>query len=625
LVTWLKEQNWVKKVRVSVNNGTTASTSQYSSKHSKQQTNDGTGVIEVTFTNNVNFPILFYDISLCDEEGYDGNLDLPSYFVRDVSSVDGEEIIDIPNVLYIQGRTMPSFKDQHKSTAIKEYDSIQIYSQLSPVNLNITSVIKDLSFLDADMSNYGMILLGQTHGCYDPDPNNIFKYSGAFQVEDQYIKNSLNCGLTLTIKDHKIEESKDEANIFNVSPLELIKCNINANTIFYGNFCFSYFMKYHIPQTTYFGFSTKAAYPISTTHMVIFYKIMSEGETYEKAIQQIKPYDFKNQNHEVVHVVPETNHPTSKQRYFSISTDDFFEYSDTGLPIIKGQINGYKNLKSDILYYAYVFSKDKELNYADITKEGKLINYEANDGKGINEDGTFSFEYSDLPIPLSSDYKVVVGFNYGGITYYGPIRTLKSLCPDSRHPHKIDLGLPSGTKWACCNVDSDPSKQSPFSYGGYYAWGEIEEKSWYGIENYLYGEVCILENGERSIGYEDIGNDIAGTEYDVAHRKWGTSWVMPSPEQIDELITYGSSEMTTVNGVYGAMVTGRNGCSIFLPAAGYRSNALCFPENGFYWASDPGDWIFQTGDYLRIGPSVYPLDFLYGSRPYGLSVRPVSP
>ena len=48
-------------------------------------------------------------------------------------------------------------------------------------------------------------------------------------------------------------------------------------------------------------------------------------------------------------------------------------------------------------------------------------------------------------------------------------------CPDSKHPHLIDLGLPSGTKWACCNVDDDPSKQSPTSNGSYYAWGETKE------------------------------------------------------------------------------------------------------------------------------------------------------
>ena len=46
------------------------------------------------------------------------------------------------------------------------------------------------------------------------------------------------------------------------------------------------------------------------------------------------------------------------------------------------------------------------------------------------------------------------------------------ICPDNNHPHMIDLGLPSGTKWACCNVGAS----SPEKAGGYYAWGETEEK-----------------------------------------------------------------------------------------------------------------------------------------------------
>ena len=53
-------------------------------------------------------------------------------------------------------------------------------------------------------------------------------------------------------------------------------------------------------------------------------------------------------------------------------------------------------------------------------------------------------------------------------------------CPDANHPHAIDLGLPSGTKWACCNVGAS----APEQYGGYYAWGETHEKSVYNWDTY---------------------------------------------------------------------------------------------------------------------------------------------
>lgn len=103
-----------------------------------------------------------------------------------------------------------------------------------------------------------------------------------------------------------------------------------------------------------------------------------------------------------------------------------------------------------------------------------------------------------------------------------------SLCPDNNHPHLIDLGLPSGTKLAFCNVDTDhPENQSPANRGGYYACGETETKTTYDWSTYTH---C---DGLSSTCH-NLGNDIAGTQYDVAHVKWGGSWVMPSQEQQNE-------------------------------------------------------------------------------------------
>ncbi len=150
-------------------------------------------------------------------------------------------------------------------------------------------------------------------------------------------------------------------------------------------------------------------------------------------------------------------------------------------------------------------------------------------------------------------------------------------CPDNNHPHLIDLGLPSGTKWACCNVGS----VTPEEYGGHYAWGEIEEKNYYSWGTYEY---C---NGSYKTCFY-LGEDIAGTQYDVAHVKWGDPWRMPSVEQIDELIDNCSREWATQNGVNGTLVTGPNSATIFIPAAGYRTHD--FGHNaegmyGLYWSS----------------------------------------
>ena len=186
-------------------------------------------------------------------------------------------------------------------------------------------------------------------------------------------------------------------------------------------------------------------------------------------------------------------------------------------------------------------------------------------------------------------------------------------CPDDNHPHAIDLGLPSGTLWACCNVEAD----KPEAYGGYYAWGEIEEKNNYKWSYYIH---C---DGTRNTCH-NLGSDIAGTQYDVVHIKWGGFWFMPSKDQLSELLDYCNNEWTTVNGVEGQKFTSKaNGGSIFLPAAGCRLSDHF--ENvgvyGYYWSST------QSSSYSYSACRLYFHSVLtvledYG-RGSGQTIRPV--
>ncbi len=160
-------------------------------------------------------------------------------------------------------------------------------------------------------------------------------------------------------------------------------------------------------------------------------------------------------------------------------------------------------------------------------------------------------------------------------------------CPDNHHPHMIDLGLPSGTLWACCNVGAS----KPEDNGGYYAWGETSEKSVYNEVTYLY---CTGDdtdgNGlyDKNQNYKDLGSSICGTDYDVAYVKWGGAWKMPSSKQCEELIDNSTYSWTTKNGVRGLQLTGKTKGSIFLPAAGY------------YWYSKlDGLGSYWSGTYAR--------------------------
>lgn len=165
----------------------------------------------------------------------------------------------------------------------------------------------------------------------------------------------------------------------------------------------------------------------------------------------------------------------------------------------------------------------------------------------------------------------------------------------------IDLGLPSGTKWASCNVGAT----KPEEYGGYYAWGETEEKSKY--DDFTYNNTS--------------EGDISGTQDDVAHVKWGDNWQLPSSDQIQELVDNCIFSWSSLNGINGAKFIGPNGNSIFFPAAGYRGGYNVYGLYGFYWAgkqnphfNDYASGLEFFSDLARLGNDV---------RTGGHTIRPV--
>ena len=181
----------------------------------------------------------------------------------------------------------------------------------------------------------------------------------------------------------------------------------------------------------------------------------------------------------------------------------------------------------------------------------------------------------------------------------------------------VDLGLPSGLKWATCNVGAE----SPEDYGNYYAWGETTTKSTYTEVNsttYRLSFSALLTQG-----IIDENNNLTPS-HDAARSNWGGSWRLPTKAELEELENKCTWTWTTQNGVRGYKVTGPNGNSIFLPAAGtcYGSSLDNAGENGYYWSSTPN----ESNSHVA-----YDLSFNSGSqdvrwtpRRYGFSVRPVS-
>ena len=168
----------------------------------------------------------------------------------------------------------------------------------------------------------------------------------------------------------------------------------------------------------------------------------------------------------------------------------------------------------------------------------------------------------------------------------------------------VDLGLPSGLRWATCNVGAD----NPWEYGGYYAWGEVNTKSEYTQENSLTFDV-------------ELGDISGNPEYDAAAANWGGNWRMPTSVEFEELINNCTWTWTVQNGVDGYLVTGPNGNSIFLPAAGIISGTSSYyvSFNGSYWSSTPNGRYVDDFDFTV---ERYYIDDC-SSRTNGQSIRPV--
>ncbi len=184
--------------------------------------------------------------------------------------------------------------------------------------------------------------------------------------------------------------------------------------------------------------------------------------------------------------------------------------------------------------------------------------------------------------------------------------------PDPGNHAWVDLGLPSGTLWATCNVGAN----SPEEYGDYFVWGETAPKDYYGSTYFDSDYNKYNHNGGLT---ELLPED------DAATKNWGSPWHMPTFEQMQELLDNCTREWTTQGGVNGTLVTGPNGNTIFLPAAGHRwGDELGYTgSHGDYWSSSLYPGLDNDAYYLDFGSGYWYWDL--GGRSSGLSVRAVRP
>ena len=244
------------------------------------------------------------------------------------------------------------------------------------------------------------------------------------------------------------------------------------------------------------------------------------------------------------------------------------------------------------------------------------------DGDGV---GKFTSEITGLE-PDTKYYVRAYAKNAAG-TGFGAERSFTTQSGGTGVHEYVDLGLPSGLKWATCNVGAD----KPEDYGDYYAWGETATKSDYTWSTYIWcnGSYNTLTKYNNNSSYGTVDNKtVLDLEDDAARANWGGTWRMPTTEEWKELYDNTESEWTddyNNTDVAGRVFTSKNnGKTLFLPAAGNRfgtdvNNAGSY---GNYWSSS----LYSSGPHYACYMyflSCYVTPQSYYFRYFGYTVRPV--
>ena len=249
-----------------------------------------------------------------------------------------------------------------------------------------------------------------------------------------------------------------------------------------------------------------------------------------------------------------------------------------------------------------------------VTSRGICLSKEPNptidDSFISNGDGTGEFIIEITGLEPGTTYYVRAFATNSKGTAYGDEVSFTTIVPDDgtiNGYEYIDLGLPSGVKWATHNVGAS----SPSEAGNYYAWGEIVTKSEYTEAN------CTT----YQLNMENISGN---PQYDVAAAEWGASWRIPTKEEFEELLNNCTWQWEVVNGVGCKKITGPNGNYIHLPISGYKYGSAAYMQDfGYYWTSTPIE-MYENFSYDFLFDMEYNLTMGFDDRCYGQTIRPVS-
>ena len=264
----------------------------------------------------------------------------------------------------------------------------------------------------------------------------------------------------------------------------------------------------------------------------------------------------------------------------------------TNITSVSATLNAVVNIPQGVSIFvvSMIYSTDENPSETTGTVLDKRVEVDANTAT------EYAFDIAGLDIGTTYYYRAKLLTYPDRKTYYGDVMSFTTNDVNGKPGDMVDLGLPSGTMWAKCNLGAASAEQ----LGDLYAWGETTTKESFSLDNYYY-----YFFGE----YVNIGSDIRGTLYDAATASWKGAWHMPSTADFAELKNNCNWTWTTYEGVQGYVIKGKNGNSIFLPKneAGFWSGKGYSTSQAYYMKCSSSSVSTNSTAYRYTGKYIRPV------------------
>ncbi len=521
------------------------------------------------------------------------NVEIIKY--HNITSQPSDTILYKSDILYFQGRNSYDFGNSEPEKLIREIER-------SPLKMNLikNEECGDLGFLVRNIKQVDLAIISYTHGIGD----------GGFQLSNSYTFN-IDENLISPVFNIEIENGSIFYDIDNfyrivacVRPEFFLKY-ATGQGIGFLNYCWSYFLQeylqnhFEIENKVFTGYDRKSYRDENIQRSKNYLANILHGCTHSESVSKVNEMTYPDG----VKLVDKNR---CNKRFLGIENLGTIIRPDNDDCRAQYVIRGWKNLKKDIdrirIYYkGERFERpDATCQYVEYDMTRKSI---IDDDKGV---------YSVIMAPCSSDapyylnwgegpdyyvgiflngletdslyYSLAFEYNYENTKniYYSDVESVGGITYGVTPGQCIDMGLPSGTKWAAWNMGAS----KPEDEGGTYGWGE-PTGTYTEAPVYLFAfekEINTYPEVVPHYGGENPANNISGSRYDIAHAKWGNGWRLPTVEQWNELMdeNYTTWQRYTLYGVQGVRITSKiNRNKIFIPL-----QSAYIGEKTYFWTAN---------------------------------------